>query len=160
MAVPFSVRLLGHSANMRLLTYLSTQSQRVGSKWIGNASCSPDSIEQPYLRLGTHPNAVTKIWNTFGAALPVQCNWVVYGTPVLVNPASAVIFAFAGGTVYALRLPNDARSEALERGLSTVHKFSDGAVLDLADIGNGWVFGAARNEEQRWCVRAFEYAGE
>jgi hypothetical protein len=85
---------------------------------------------------------------------------VVYGTPVLVNPASAVIFAFAGGTVYALRLPKDARSEALGLGLATVRRFSNGVVLDLADFGDEWVFGGALGEELRWCVRAFEHAGE
>jgi hypothetical protein len=41
-----------------------------------------------------------------------------------------------------------------------VHKYSDGVVLDLADLGEGWVFGRALSEEQRWCVRAFEHAGE
>lgn len=160
MSLPFSVRLLGHTANARLVKYLLEQSQRVGSKWTENPSCSPDSVEQPYLRLGAHPNVVTRLWNTFAAVLPAQCNWVVHGTPVLVNPASAVIFAFGGGTIYSLRLPKDARREALELGLATVRRFNDNVVLDLADFGNGWVFGGARSEELRWCVRAFEHAGE
>src|SRR5260370_1354565 len=134
MSLHFSVRLLGHTGNEPLVKYLSEQSQRIGSKWTDNPSCSPDSVEQPYMRLGAHPNVVTRLWNTFAAALPAQCNWVVYGTPVLVNPASAVIFAFAGGTVYALRLPKDARSEALGLGLASVRRFSNGDVLDLADF--------------------------
>ena len=160
MSVPASVRLLGHSANEQLVRYLSQQDQRSGSKWRENPSCSPDTIEQPYLRLGAHPNVVTRLWNTFASALPSRCNWVVYGTPVLVNPASAVIFACALGTIYALRLPRDARTEALELGLSTTHRYSNGVVLNLANFGDGWVFGRALREEQRWCVRAFEYAGE
>jgi hypothetical protein len=44
--------------------------------------------------------------------------------------------------------------------LGTVHRFSDGVVLDLADFGDGWVFGRGLTEEQRWCVTAFEHAGE
>jgi hypothetical protein len=160
MSLPLPVRLLGHTANEQLVRYLNEQDQMSGSKWTENPSCSPSSVEQPYLRLGAHPNVVTRLWNTFAAALPAQCNWIVYGTPVLVNPNSAVVFACALGTIYALRLPNDARSEALELGLDTVHKYSDGVVLDLASFGDGWVFGGALNEEQRWCLRAFEHAGD
>jgi hypothetical protein len=160
MALTFAVRLLGHTANRQVVKHLSEKDQRSGSKWTENPSCSPDSVEQPYLRLGTHPNVVTRLWNNFSAALPAQCNWVVYGTPVLINPASAVIFACGLGTAYALRLPENARTAALELGLGTVHRFSDGVVLDLADFGDGWVFGRGLTEEQRWCVTAFEHAGE
>ncbi len=160
MALPFSVRLLGHATNSRVVTYLGAQSQKSGSKWTDNPSCSPESIEQPYLRLGAHPNLVTRLWNNYAAELPAQCNWVVYGTPVLVNPGSSVIFACALGTSYALRLPKDAQSEALELGLGTVHRYSNGEVLDLEDLGDGWVFGRALSEEQRWCLKAFERAGE
>jgi|HubBroStandDraft_4_1064222.scaffolds.fasta_scaffold317918_1 hypothetical protein len=160
MALPFSVRLLGHATNSRVVNYLGAKNQKSGSKWTENPSCPPESVEQPYLRLGAHPNVVTRLWNNYAAALPARCNWVVYGTPVLVNPGSAVIFACALGTCYAIRLPKDVQSEALELGLDTVHTYSNGEVLDLADLGDGWVFGHALTEEQRWCVRAFEYAGE
>jgi hypothetical protein len=158
MPIPFSLRLLGHTTNQRLLNYLSEQSQKSGSKWTENPSCSPEGVEQPYLRLGAHPNVVTRLWNTFATALPTQCNWVVYGMPVLVNPESAVIFAFAHGTVYALRLPTEARSEALELGLTTVHTFNEGATLNLANFAAGWVYGRGLGDEQRWCVKAFEHA--
>jgi hypothetical protein len=160
MAIPFSVRLLGHATNKPLVKYLSEKDQRSGARWTENPSCSPDSVEQPYVRLGAHPNVVTRLWNTLSVALPAQCNWVVYGSPVLVNPSSAVIFACALGTSYALRLPEEARSEAIGLGLGTVHRYSDGVVLDLAGWGEGWIFGRGLSEEQRWCVRAFEHAGE
>lgn len=160
MALAFAVRLLGHTANTQVVKYLSHRDQKSGSKWTENPSCSPDSVEHPYLRLCAHPNVVTRLWNNFASVLPAQCNWVVYGTPVLVNPATAVIFAFAGGTVYALRLPEDARSEAFKLGLDTVREFSNGGMLDLSDLGDGWMFGRALSEEQRWCVRAFEHAGK
>lgn len=154
MTMPFSICLLGHIENQQLLKYLS----QVGSKWKENPSCSPESVEQPYLHLGTHPNVVTRLWNTFAAELPVNCNWVVYGMPVLVNPQSAVIFAFGGGTVYVLRLPPDLRSRSLDFGFSTTHRFSNGTVLDLAEFGEGWIFGRGRSEEKSWCVSAYEYS--
>jgi len=140
--------------------YLSDKNESLGSKWTENPSCSPDSVEQPYLRLGAHPDVVTWLWNSLAAVLPAQCNWVVYGTPVLVNPGWAVIFACALGTAYALRLPRDAQTEALELGLGTIHKYSTGVVLNLADFGDGWIFGRGLSEEQLWCLRAFEHAGE
>jgi hypothetical protein len=155
MVTPFSIRVLGVVANQQLVRYLSQR----GSKWKDNPSCPPESIEQPYTHLGTHPNVVTRLWNTFAAELPVQCNWVVYGTPVLVNPQSAIIFASGMGTVYALRLPPDVRYRALELGLAKTHRFSDGSVLDLTNFGEEWVFGRALNEERAWCLSAFEYSG-
>ena len=142
------------------MKYLCDQDRRAGAKWAENPSCSPESVGQPYLRLGTHPNVVTRLWNNFAAALPTHCNWVVYGNPALVNPESAVVFAFGAGTVYAFRLPSDARSEAVELGLSTAQTFSNGTTVNLADIGDEWLFGHGLSEEKRWCVRAFEHAGK
>jgi hypothetical protein len=77
-----------------------------------------------------------------------------------VNPQSAVIFSFGSGTVYALRLPPDAHTKARELGLSTTHRFSDGIVLDLAELGEWWIFGRGMSEENAWCLEAFEFSGK
>src|SRR5260370_20155456 len=84
MAVTFGVRLLVHPANAGLLRYFGSHSGLAGSRWADNPSCSPDTVEQPFLRLGTHPEVVERLWKTLAAALPIECNWVVYGNPVLV----------------------------------------------------------------------------
>src|SRR4051794_24613595 len=76
----------------------------------GAGACSPESVREPYMNLGTHPDLVSRLWNEITTALPVRCNWVVYSAPVLVRPDTGIIFAFAGGThTYALRLPPEQR---------------------------------------------------
>src|SRR6476469_2042727 len=78
------------------------------------AACSPESVDDPYMNLGTHPDLMSRLWDEITTALPVRCNWVVYGAPVLVRPDTGIIFAFAGGThTYALRLPPEQRAELI-----------------------------------------------
>jgi hypothetical protein len=159
MAVPFSVRLLGNTTNKPVVKYLIEKDQGAGSKWAENPSCSPDSVEQPYVRLGAHPNVVTG----FGTPLPLRCPLSVIGWSMGRLYSSIPhrrLFLLVLSARPMLRLPEDARSEAIGLGLGTVHRYSDDVVVDLADWGEGWIFGRGLSEEQRWCVRAFEHAGE
>src|SRR5450432_3019197 len=98
--------LLENPRNAGVLRYLK---RRSGASV---ASISPDAIRDPYMSLGTHPDLVSQLWNELTKELPVSCKWVVYGSPTLVRPDSAVIFAFAGGTrTYGLRLGSLERAE-------------------------------------------------
>ena len=84
----------------------------------GSPACSPESVQDPYIHLGTHPELVSRLWDRITSALPVRCNWVVYGAPVLVRPDTGIIFAFAGGTsTYALRLPPKQRAELVDAAM-------------------------------------------
>jgi hypothetical protein len=122
-------------------------------------SVSPDSIDDPYYHLGTHPELVARLWREITVKLPMDCRWVVYGAPTLVHPQSGIIFAFAGGTfTYALRLPERERQEALQAGAERVHTYPNGSKFDLADIGPEWVFGNWLKDEDRWCLAAFLFA--
>ena len=124
-------------------------------------SLSPDSIYDPYIHLGTHPDLVTRLWDEITMKLPVDCRWVVCGAPTLVHPQSGIIFAFGGGThTYALRLPERERQEALQAGAERVHRYSNGSKLDLADIGPEWVFGGWLKGEDEWCLAAFLFAAD
>ena len=114
------------------------------------------------MRLGTHPDVVSRLWSELDAELPDRCRWVVLGAPVLAHPHTGAIFAFAGGTVYALRLPPAEREDARRLGAKEVHHFPayaalgiDPTVLDLRRIGPEWVFGEWRREEAAWCLAAY-----
>jgi len=82
----------------------------------------------------------------------------VYATPVLVHPSSAVLFAIALGTVYAIRLPAETRKQAVDAGAKSVHRFSKNS-LDLAPFGEGWMFGTWHKQEPDWCLSSYQDAG-
>jgi hypothetical protein len=148
-----------HPFNAGILRYLEHASRRAKSK--KPPSLSPDSVDDPYYKLGTHPELVERLWDEITVKLPVDCRWVVYGVPTLVHPQSGIIFAFAGGTLtYALRLPERERQDALQAGAQRVHTYSNGSQLDLADIGPEWVFGWWLKGEDEWCLAAFLFAAD
>jgi hypothetical protein len=159
-----------HPANRSILAYLSDPERLVRSVSVArsNASCAPSDVELPYLTLGTHPDLLQRLWDDLGSTLPADCRWIVFGTPVLVHPRSGVIFGFGGGThTYALRLPAAERAAALRAGAGTVHRYPahpelgiPASALDLAGIGEEWVFGCWREGEIAWCRSAYEGAGD
>jgi hypothetical protein len=158
----------GHPANAGILDYLCARERLESSVSVARhmPDCSPESIEDPYLRLGTHPDLVSRLWDELTPGLPVDCRWVVYGTPALVNPRSGIVFAFAGGThTYAFRLPPWEFDEAIRAGASRVHHYPaypelnvEASTLDLSVIGPEWVFGGWFKDESRWCRVAFDFA--
>jgi len=159
-----------HPANRAILAYLgdAVRLQRSVSVMKDRASCPPGKVKDPYLTLGADPELLERLWDDLGSILPIDCRWVVFGTPVLVHPASGVIFAFGGGThTYAFRLPQRERASALAAGAVTVHQYPaypelniEASVLDLSAIGEEWVFGGWHTGEEEWCYAAFSHAGE
>jgi len=155
-----------HPANRRILTYLSDPDRLTRSVSVAKSerSCSPDDVEDPYLRLGAHPDLLERLWDELGATLPEDCRWIVFGTPVLVHPRTGVIFGFGAGThTYALRLPAVERTAALAAGAVTVHRYPaypnlgiPASVLDLAEIGEEWVLGGWHEGEEKWCRAAYD----
>ncbi len=127
---------------------------------------APNSVAEPYYTLGTHPDLVERLWRDLNDGLPTDCRWIVRGFPSLVHPRSGIIFAYAGGTVYMLRLPGPERREALQAGARQVHAFPalaslgiDGSVVDLReDLGDDWVFGGWYKDEDWWCLAAYKAA--
>ena len=115
---------------------------------------------------GTHPDIADHVWHVLSKKLPESCAWVVYGRPVLIRPSSGVIFAFGGGThTYALRLPAAVRDEAIKAGATRVYHYRaypalqiEASTLDLAEIGDEWVFSHFLKGEEDWCLAAYEFA--
>lgn len=118
------------------------------------------------MKLGAHPDLLERLWDDLGGTLPVDCRWIVFGTPALVHPATGVIFAFGGGThTYAFRLPPRERAAATAAGATRVHRYPaypalniEASVLDLDIIGEEWVFGGFLAGEEQWCRAAFAHA--
>jgi hypothetical protein len=143
-------------ANAGILTYFESRPGTVAGV---NVSRAPNSVPQPSLTLGTHPDLVERLWDTLTALLPEACQWVVYGRPALVHPGTGVIFGFAQGThAYALRLPQPERDEAVAAGAKAQYVYPS-ATLDLSAAGDEWLFGCWHPDEPRWCLAAYEAAG-
>lgn len=140
-------------ANLSLLRYFKSRAQQP-------AGADHTKIE------GTHPDLVERLWQELGGLLPEDCHAIVYGTPVLMRPSSAIVFAFAGGShTYALRLPADVRTEAMTAGAGRVHLYPAYPELGIAassfsldEIGDEWVFGGWLKGEEQWVLAAYEYA--
>lgn len=143
-----------HPANAGILTRLGN---RTGEAVLSNGA--PEDHPDPYFRLGTHPDLVARLWNEITISLPVKCQWIINNRPVLVHPTSGTIFGYAEGThAYALRLPPTERQEALKQGAKRVHTYP-GSTFDLDTVGEEWVFGRWFQDEARWCLAAYEFAG-
>src|SRR5215469_11950182 len=115
MAPPFGIKLLGVNANIPLLRHLSGRYSHRKRYREANPSCSPEDVG-PQPALGTRPDLVEWLWGHIHSRLPSSRRWVVFGTVVLVNPESEIIFAFAAGTNYALRLPDSTLELAIAAG--------------------------------------------
>ena len=157
-----------HPANASLVTHFADPERRSRSVSVAKdqPSCAPSAIPDAYLRLGTHPDLLEHFWDELGRTLPVDCRWVLYGAPVLANPSSGVVFGFCGGThMYALRLPDAARANAIAEGAKTLWEYPaypglgvPASSLDLKTIGPEWVFGTWSPRELEWIVSGFELA--
>src|SRR5579884_1802708 len=154
-------------ANAGLLRYLSRSSRRTRSMFFtrDRPGCSPNEVAKPYINLGTHPDVVEHLWDVLGKRLPRDCRWVVYGSPVLACPSTGIIFAFGGGTLYALRLPPNEFEQALRAGLKRLLDYREKPEMgmeafrfDLDTIGPGWVFGKFLKAEEAWCQAAYRAA--
>jgi len=109
-----------------------------------------DSVKQPYLNCGSHPDIVERVWDQLGRALPEDCRCLVWGTPALVHPKSGVVLAECYGTAYCLRLPQSADRTVSSQ---TTMRWSNGSVTDIAkDYGDDSVFAnGARRKRRNVC---------
>ena len=151
MAIPFGVRLLGIDANLPLLRHLSGRYSHLKRYWAANPSCSPEDVG-PSPALGTRPDLVEWLWTHIQGRIPSSRRWVV-----LANPDSEIVFAFAAGSNYALRLPARAREAAISAGAKRVMG-TGSATVDLSVIGEEWVFGMGQSDAEEWWQRALEYS--
>lgn len=140
------------AANAKLIEYLRREKR-------GDAPpvASPEDVENPYERCGSHPEIVERVWDALGAALPADCRRLVYGTPALVHPQTGVVLAVALGTQYGLRVPANRLQEALDAGAKLKTKWSNGGEFDVPSaLGGDWVLGSFSKSEARWCREAYD----
>ena len=158
------MRIQPDGPNAAILRHLHTGAR--GANFPPQARVLTESGPMPRT-YGTHPDLADHVWNVLSTKLPEDCSWVVYGRPVLIHPKTGVIFAFGGGTqTFALRLPAAVREVAIKAGATRVYHYRayprlkmEASTLDLADIGDEWVFSHWLKGEEDWCLAAYEFAG-
>jgi hypothetical protein len=139
-------------ANRGVLKYLSR-----GKKSQNTVLAAPNSVPDPYMRQGSHPDIVQRVWDEVGASLPVDCRCLIYGTPALIHDRTGVVIAICNGTRYNLRLTADDFREAMAKGARTRTRWSNGEEMDsLAELGSDWIFGGWFTEEGQWCRDTYE----
>lgn len=121
----------------------------------------PDSVRDPYMGQGSHPDIVQRVWDELGAALPRDCRCMIYGTPALCHPDSGVIIAICNGTQYNLRLTADDYKEAVAKGATTRTRWSTGEEMEATTVlGSDWIFGGWFKDEDKWCCHIYEQSGQ
>jgi len=142
-----------HPLNQLVLRYLE---DRKRIRFNPEPIIYPDNHSDPYIKAGSHPEIVERLWDNLGSSLPVDCRALVYGTPALVHPVLGVVFALGYGTAYAIRIPNESIQEALVVGCMRELKWSDGEkTLIEEELGKDWVFGSWAAEEKQWLAQVY-----
>jgi hypothetical protein len=111
----------------------------------------------PYMYLGSHPDAVERVWDQLGSILPQDCRCIVFGTPGLIAPRSGIVLAKAFGTAYILRIPRDAVEEAIQAGAETKMTWTTKNVTNLTEeYGDDWIFGKYLKQEPGWLLAGYK----
>lgn len=144
-----------HPLNKGVLGHLIADRTRLRSTAV--PIIVPDQHPDPYMRAGSHPDIVERVWDRLGSSLPVDCRALVYGSPALVHPMEGVVFALAYGTEYAIRIPNDALARAMDLGCATKRTWTGGGEMRIQEeMGMNWLFGCWADEEKQWIARTYE----
>ena len=139
-----------HPSNSQVLRSMGRNSKAI-------PIAAADSVKNPYLHCGSHPEIVERVWDQLGSALPDVGRCLLFGTPALVCPRIGVILAVSYGTQYALRIPADTLDEALIAGARTTTQWTGGGVTDIQrEFGPDWIFGGFLSQELRWCRTVYE----
>lgn len=145
-----------HPLNQGVLKYLSRE-----EKSQKPPIAEPDSVVDPYMGQGSHPDIVQRVWDELGANLPRKCRCLIYGTPSLIHDRAGIVIAICNGTQYNLRLIYDDFQAAIAKGASTRTRWSNGSEMNsLTELGDDWIFGGWFKEEIQWCRNTYDYHRE
>jgi hypothetical protein len=112
--------------------------------------------EKPYLRHGSHPDVVQRLWDEINPTLPEDSRCLVNGYPALVHPTKGILLGFTSGTHYYLRLPLQIVKEAENNGAKKILKFSSEKPMDVhKELGDDWVAGSYWGGEISGCEAMF-----
>ena len=143
-----------HPANQQVIRYLRRNGRQAA------LIAAADSIPDPYMEAGSHPEIVERVWNGLGAKFPRDARCLFCGTPALIHPRTGVVLALGLGTRYGLRIPPDCTEAAIRAGAKTFTDWTTGGSMNTReDLGEDWIFGAWLADEVQWCRAAYALYG-
>ncbi len=142
-------------ANARVIAHLTRYPGRPHPLF-----AAPDSVKDPWMSLGSHPDVVERLWKQLGSALPEDCRGIVCGSPALVHPGTGVVFALAMGTQYGLRLGPLVGQALLAGARVEILRGKLPSMNVQRDLGEEWIYGRWLEQELGWCVAAYEAFGK
>jgi hypothetical protein len=75
-------KVISNLANKGVVSYLNENKYKKSLEFIDDISL----IKSRDKELNTHPDIVGLLWNDYSKKLPVKCQMILFGTPVLINP--------------------------------------------------------------------------
>lgn len=114
-------------------------------------------IGEVYLRRGSHPEVVERVWDQLGASLPDRCCSIVHGTICLLHDQTSLLLAICMGTEYAIRVPTNVVDHARAQGLVQTCDWTGGGHTNLGEeLGSNWFFGQFNKHESAWVELAYK----
>mgnify|MGYP001599115343 CR=1 FL=1 len=151
-------KVIENSLNKAIIHYLNEKEYPTDLEFVDDDAKMMDNK----LRLGTHPDYIELLWNVYSKTLPKQCKAILYGTPVLINPSTSVVFGLAEGTYPPLlRLSKNDVVSIKQKGGKTTLSDMDGVYADAGVLGNEWVYCFSFiNDIQSYCLNAYNYSNQ
>jgi len=150
-------KVISNLANKGVIEYLNENKYKKNLEFIDDISLMKNRHEE----LNTHPDVVELLWNDYSKKLPVKCQMILFGTPVLINPTNGIIFGIAEGTnPPLLRLPSNQIPIIIKKGGKITLSDIDGVYADASVLGDEWVycFSFIKNIDE-YCLLAYDHSG-
>lgn len=150
-------KVTSNLANKGVVQYLNENKYKKNLEFIDDINLIKNSDKE----LKAHPDIVGLLWNDYSKKLPVKCQMILFGTPVLINPTNGIIFGIAEGTnPPLLRLPQNQIPIIIKKGGKTALSDMDGVYADASVLGDEWVycFSFIKNIDD-YCLQAYDYSG-
>ena len=150
-------KVTSNLANKGVVEYLNENKYKKNLEFIYDISL----VKNKNKEFKTHPDILRLLWNDYYRKLPMQCQMILFGTPVLINPINGIIFGIAEGTnPPLLRLSQNQIPIIINKGGKITLSDMDGVYADASVLGDEWVycFSFIKNIDE-YCLQAYDHSG-
>jgi hypothetical protein len=149
-------QILDNVINSKIINYLSIKKFPKHLEF--RSSSELELVDQSEIE--THPDIIDLLWREYSKKIPSSCQMILFGTPVLVNPKTGIIFGIAEGTnPPILRVRPEVIPLIIKNGGKVLLSNMDGVFADANILGDDWIYCFSFiNEIQKYCIESYEYS--